>query len=198
MKNDDAFAANLMKYGNAHRCVALDNLSEPPRTLGKKYLKELFRTLKMKSYPIYALISHLPLQYFSIERTYNYKRTLTGNENEEPGELYRMQEFLASAAVLHRYDEFCIRFDTNVLRYEAEANPETFEDLYNGHLLNLCEHAMRRNAPVVLDRAMIEKYKLNKVDAQRVGEHLDQINASVREKLQREYDALKKLDCIRR
>lgn len=197
-EKDDALTVYLREYGKAHRCVAADSMPEPPRPLGKKYLKELFRTLRMKSYPVYALIAHLPLPYFSIDCTYHYKRTLAGNVNEERDESYRLLDFFTHAAALHRYDEFCIRFDTNTLRCEAETNPETIERIYDGFLLKLCERAMRRNAPIVLDRAMIEKYKLNKIDAAHVGKHLEQINTYLVDKLQREYDALKKLDCIRR
>lgn len=170
---------------------------QAPMMLRKKCLKDFLNALRREAHYIFALLESLPLSQFSIIRTLDYRAEINGQTIQEI-ERFSLRDFYNRAVSLHKNDEFEIMFGDEFIYFEEELTRELIEQLYESYMERLCEKNMRDNNPLRLSRSMSTNHKLSRSDVAQVKERLERYNAAVIGKLQAEYDALKRLRCIKR
>lgn len=166
-----------------------------PHELSKKYIKDFLYQLRHHSHHIFALLDHLPIEHFVIVRYYDWRLEKKGRSMDQI-ECFTIRDFYRECARFHRYDGFRIVFDYAIFYFETELNGVMLDKLYENFLHTHCERGLRSNTPVVLTREQIKQYRLTPDDATLVRGYLDRFNTETARKLQAEYDALKKLDCV--
>ena len=164
--------------------------------LNKKSIKDFICQLRRFSHHIFVLIINLSVDKFAITRCRNYYVEKAGKRAR--AESYSFREFYKNSSRFHRNDEFIVTLGEGSVFFEEELTGEVFEILYMRFLRGLCEQALRNNTPILLTPEIIRKYKLTRRDVSHVKKYLDYYNAEAVNKLQKEYDVLKNLKCIKK
>ena len=188
---------NLPQTDKEQAACAFDAAPEHPAPLTKKYVKDIMRRLKYGYHHIYALIETLPEDDFAIVRRYSY-RDYTEETRGYVFQPYSLKGFYAGAASFHVRDEFYIQFGGGRLCNESETSVKNIETLYDRYLIDRCEEAIRRNDPIRITPSLAKQYGLTRSDALVVRKRLDAINTAIVTRLQKQYDDLKGLACIRK
>ena len=162
----------------------------------KKYVRAVLHDLRHTAHYIYVLLENLPNNRFAIIRTEDYRHEIGVNKYWGGYESYSLRQFLYHYKLFHPKDVFQIRFGGEMLYYEQEFTPATFNELYKDVLKSFCKQGLRNNEPICLTDELIREYRLSKADANSARQAVEQCNAEVIAAIQIEYDALKILDCI--
>lgn len=196
-QKDYGLSENLPETDKEQAACAFDTAPEQSVPLTKKYIKAILGRLKYSHHHIYALIETLPEDDFAIVRRYSY-RDYTEETRGYVFQPYSLKGFYAGAASFHVRDEFIIVFGRENLCYESPTIVKNIEMLYDSYLTDRCEEAIWSNETIKVTPALAKQYGLTRSDALVVRKRLDAINTAIVTRLQKQYDDLKGLSCIRK
>lgn len=173
------------------------------RRFMKRYMIDLFTTLKRDKHHIYALLLCLPLEQFAIVQYKDWRlgyaqRSIpfsSWGELDQP-RIFSLAEFFAQRARFHRFEEFTIYLFDESFDYDRRLLLERIEERYEEYLCEACERALRADRRIELTPELIREHALTRADTAIVRAYLDRYNSQAQRKLQAEYDALKGLQCI--
>lgn len=171
------------------------------RSLHKKHLKDFFFALKKEFYPVYAFLLSLPPEKFALNKTYDQRIYWNNRQIRDAGflngmELITLREFMRTLGSIHRYDTFDVCMGMHFFQSEGEFDRGCVFDLYRETIRSKCKEGLEANRPLNLTPELIRRHRLKRADAQAVQQMLDAYNKEIGDELQRQYEALKALDCI--
>lgn len=111
---------------------------------------------------------------------------------------YTLAEFLEKAPTIDPDMPLVVIFHKVHFEDTESLAIGNIERVYEAFLYHHCEMGLRRNEPLHLTPELIARCELTDADAAEVAEHLEVMNEMIRQRLQQQYDELRRLDCIRK
>lgn len=168
------------------------------RRLRKKYIRAVLQDLHDIAHHVYILLENLPENRFVIVRYNDHVRQIIRPDTALESDSFTIGSFYQHFDSLHEFDEFRVRFYTEVFYYEQSFTSHTLEIVYRHYLKYLCQEKLRNNAPVCLTTELIRSYGLTETDAKKACAYIHEYNADIAADVQAEYNALSNLECIKK
>lgn len=167
----------------------------------KKRIKEILSTLRKEEYIVYKWLCRLEKSEFAICRTFSFRIFWQDRKRNDPCNLdtveeYSVEEFFALVGSFHRNDEFRIRFRDDLFGTADDSDGYSFRQLFELYIRVRCEQGLRENRPFGFSQRQARVEGLNREDIRQLNELVGRCTDQAASRLQAEYDALKKLDCI--
>lgn len=183
------------------------------KSLDKQFLSEFLSNVETKAHHLYALMAGLPKEHFYLFRYYDNARN-TDCWPDDKENIFSLREFLDRIDTFHPEDDFGIYFSVHLDRIDSiraeeytdsvsiddpeEATISTLAENAGMFLESYCEKCLRDNRPFELTPEVIARFGFTPEDVAALKPGLDRHNAAARRMIQAEYDALRKLDFIRK
>lgn len=190
-------------------------MCEHDHELSKEFLKNKLDELKVQVHHIYALIMGLPKENCYLRRYFDIKNNRDGLDDEwERENLFSLHEFFERYDELHPQDPFGFYLAVHLERIDADRadqyepsdqiykdsdfTVENLEAMFDSFFECYCEKCLRDNKPFELTAETISRFGFTPDDVAALGPMLDRHNAAARKMIRKEYDALSRLDFIRK
>lgn len=183
------------------------------KMIDKRLLRDFLLRVAKRVHFIYATISNLPTEHCYVLRYYNNTDGSEGLDDPEPN-TFSIAEFFEQYDTFDPDDEFGLCFAVHLDRinsaeadcYEEMIGLSAREDATIGELMrcfttfleSYCEKCQRDNHPFELTAKLTVQLGLTPSDIEALRRLLDRYNAAARKKIRAEYDALCRLDFIRK
>lgn len=162
--------------------------------LRKQYLRAVLQDLHDVFHHVYVLLENLPENRFAIVRYRDHVRNLMQRPSLDRDDAFTIPQFMQHYDLLHEWDEFRVRFFTEVFYYEQSFTPYVLEIVHRHYLKYLCEQKLPEMSPVSLTPESLCEYGLTEADAKSVRACIEECNPSIAADVQVEYDVLSTLD----
>ena len=167
-----------------HAFIFMDRREQVSNQLTVESLRGLLNELKSLHHYIYALWMH---------GTMHTIYAIDAQDNK-----YSLKETIKGPNSIAHNTPISVVFHKTVFSSLDTLTIDNIIKVYISYLAIHCEVGLRINSPVQLTPEFIEHYHLTSEDVEILNSHLLTLNDMAKESLQRQYDELKALDCIKK